>query len=185
MSAVNGSGGLQDDSDIAGEAGVAGAVLPAGEFVAILKIAELVLQKDQIDVDQEILVGVVRNVVGDGLIPDALFGGGERGLRAGCQLEHGSRRLAGGVARVFDGFSGPCFVIEEMVEIDPEAAVKLKDGQGAIDRLDLLCERRGSGGEKEAEGKENENAKKGKAHIRKGNGSVLPGRGERKVRQYS
>src|SRR5208282_6032106 len=185
VGAIDGSGGLQNDSDIAGETGVASAILPARQFVAILKIAELIFQKNQVNVNEEIFGGVIRSVVGDGLIPDALFGGGENGLRAGCQLQHGTGRSGGGVARVFDSFAGPRFVIEKMVEIDPEAAVKLKDGQGAIDGLDLLRKGGGSGGSKEAEGQENENAKKGKAHIRKKNGSVLSGRDERKQRQNS
>jgi hypothetical protein len=185
VSAVDGSGSFQDDSDIAGEAGVAGAILSAGEFVAILEIAQLVLQQNQINVDHEIFGGVIRNVVGDGLIPDALFVEGKSGLRAGGQFKHRPRGLDGGVVCVLDGFAGACFVIEEMVEIDPEAAVKLKDGQGTIDGVDLLWKRRGSGGGKEAEGQENENAKKGKAHIGKGNGSVLPGHGERKQLQNS
>src|SRR5208283_2129132 len=176
---------FQDDSDISGEAGVAGAILSASEFVAILKIAKLVLEKNQINVDHEIFGGIIRNVVGDGLIPDALFVEGKSGLRAGGQFKHGSRGLGGGVARILDGCACACFVIEEMVEIDPEAAVKFKDGQGAIEGVDLLWKRRGSGGGKEAEGKENKNAKKGKAHIRKGNGSVLPGHGERKQLQNS
>jgi len=67
--AIDGSGGLQDNSDIAREAGVASRYLSTREFVAILKIAELVLQENQVDVDQQVFPGEVRNIVGDGLNP--------------------------------------------------------------------------------------------------------------------
>jgi len=183
--AVDGCGGLQDDTDITGEPGVAGGLRSAGELAAILKVTELVLQEDQVDIDEQVFGGVVRSIVRDSLIPDALFRGGESGLRAGRQLQHGPGRLGGGVPRVFDGFAGPCLVIEEMVEIDPEAAMKLKDGQGAINGFDLLSERPGSSGRKQAEGKEKENAKRGEAHIGNGNVSVFPGCDERNLLQNS
>src|SRR5208337_1249175 len=81
--AIDGSGGLENNSDISREPGVASGFLATREFVAILKIAELVLQENQIDVDQQVFAGVTGNIVGDGLIPDALFRGGKSRLRSG------------------------------------------------------------------------------------------------------
>jgi hypothetical protein len=57
-------------------------------------------------------------------------------------------------------------VIEKMMEVHPEATVKLEDRQGAINRIfDLLSEGpRNSSGREQAEAEKKRNAKRGQTH---------------------
>ncbi len=47
MCAIDGRRGFQDLRQLRGQAGIAELALPAGEFIAILEIAELVFQLDE------------------------------------------------------------------------------------------------------------------------------------------
>jgi len=68
MRAVDGRSGLQDLCQLCGQACIAEFSLPAGEFITILEIAELIFQLDELGGKEQILGGIVRNIVGDGIV---------------------------------------------------------------------------------------------------------------------
>src|SRR4029077_753411 len=89
----------------------------AGEFVAILEIAELILHLDEFARKEEIFVGEVGGVVGDGVVPGFLFRSRVNGFSVGQRF----RRRAGGLAGVVRRCSGLAktgFAISRVMEID-------------------------------------------------------------------
>ena len=95
MCAVDGRGGFQDLRQLCGQACVAEFSLPAGEFIAILEIAELIFQLDEFGGKEQVLGGVIRNVVGDGIVPLVLLSRRESGLCIRLGVQRWSRGLAG------------------------------------------------------------------------------------------
>jgi len=134
--AVDGRRGFQDLRQLCGQSCVAEFSLPSGEFIAILEIAELIFQLDEFGGKEQVLGGVVRNVVGDGIVPLVLLRRRECGLR----IRLGVQRWSGGLVafvRRRRGRSLPGFVVERVMEIDPEPAVKLEDGQRPVGEIVL------------------------------------------------
>src|SRR6267143_6987434 len=136
MRAVDGRRGFQALRQLCGQACVAEFSLPAGEFIAILEIAELIFQLDKLSGKEQVLRGVVRSVIGDGIVPDVLFRGCESGFRIRRAVQSRSGGLAAFVARPGGG-SQSGFVIERVMKIDPEAAVKLEDGKRPVGEIVL------------------------------------------------
>ncbi len=91
---------------------------------------------DKLGGKEQVLRGVVRNIVGDGVVPDALLRGGKSGLRFRRDVQCWSGGLGAFVGRR-GGSSRASFVIEGVMEIDPEAAVKLEDGKRSIAEIVL------------------------------------------------
>src|SRR5258708_34417489 len=92
MRPVDGRRGFQDLRQLCGQACVAEFSLPAGEFIAILEIAELIFQLDKLSGKEQVLSGVVRSVIGDGIVPDVLF----RGWKSGFRIRRGVQSRSGG-----------------------------------------------------------------------------------------
>ncbi len=138
MCAVDGRGGFQDLRQLCGQSCVAEFSLPAGEFIAILEIAKLIFQLDEFGGKEQVLGGVIRNVVGDGIVPLVLL----RRRESGFCIRPGVQRWSRGLAAFVRGF-----VIERVMEIDPEPAVKLEDGKRPVGEIVLCLGSRGNGGE--------------------------------------
>lgn len=113
MRAIDGSGGVEGLSELGRKTGVARFFLQAGEILASFEILELVLDENHFEAEEEIFVGVVGGVDGDGGVPDALLRGGEAGHDRGGVWGRGA--------------GGARFAVENMVKIQPEAAVKFED----------------------------------------------------------
>jgi len=128
--------GFQDLRQLRGQACVAEFSLPAGEFIAILEIAELIFQLDELGGKEQVLGSVIRNVVGDGIVPLMLLGRRESGLCIRLDVQRWSGGLAAFVRRRRGG-ALPGFVVERVMEIDPESAVKLEDGKRPVGEIVL------------------------------------------------
>jgi len=133
MCAVDGRGGFQDLRQLCGQAGVAEFSLPAREFIAILEIAQLIFQLDELARKEQVLGGVIRNVVSNGFVPDGLFRRREHGFR----IRHGVQRWSGALVRGRGGGSLPSFVIEGVMKINPEPAMKLEDRKRPVGEIVL------------------------------------------------
>src|SRR5712664_827149 len=72
MPTVNGRRSFQDLCQLCRQARVAEFPLPSGKFIAILKIAELVFQLDELGGEEQVFGGVIRSIVRDGIVPDLL-----------------------------------------------------------------------------------------------------------------
>ena len=101
---------------------------------------------DEFTGKEQVLRGVVRGVVVDGIVPDALFRGRKRGFRIGRGLQNWSGGL-GAFLRRRGGGSQSGLVIERVMEIDPESAVKLEDGKRPIREIALPAGCRPNGDE--------------------------------------
>ena len=64
---------LQNLRQVRRQARVAEFPLMAGKFVAILEVAELVLQLNQFRGEEQVLVRIIQHVISDGIIPGLLF----------------------------------------------------------------------------------------------------------------
>src|SRR5260370_4213425 len=95
------------------------------------------LQLDELGGKKQILGGVIRNVVGDGIVPNVLFGGSENGFSLRRSVQSWSGGL-GTFVRPRGGGSQSGFVIERVMKIDPEPAVKLEDGKRPVREIVLL-----------------------------------------------
>src|SRR6266481_7953359 len=139
MRAVNRRCRFQDLRQLWRQARVAEFSLPAGEFIAILEISELVFQLDQLGGKEQILGRIIRGIVSDGLVPDALIRGRERRFCTWRSVQSRARGFAAFVRRT--GGSQLRVMIERVMKIDPEATVKLeyrKRSVGVI-ALRLAC----------------------------------------------
>lgn len=134
MGAINGSYGVQDGPDFAGQAGVATGFFAAGQLIAVFEVFDLVLQQDEVDVNQQIFACIIRHVIGDGIVPGFLLGRGK--CVGGALFQNWTRNSSG--RGVSCGQSRARFVVKEMMEIDPEAAVKFEDRQRSVNGFHLL-----------------------------------------------
>src|SRR5690348_3878256 len=76
VGAIDRSGRVESLGELRGETGVAGFLFEAGEIFASFEILELVLDENHFEAEEEIFVGVVGGVDGDGGVPDTLLRGG-------------------------------------------------------------------------------------------------------------
>ena len=131
MRAIDGRRGFQDLGQLCGHASVAEFSLPAREFVAILEIAKLIFQLDELRGKEEVFAGVICGVVGDRVVPGLLFGGRESRF---CLRRYFQRRPAGlaGIVRRRGGRPLPGFMIERVMKIDPKTAVEFKDRERPV-----------------------------------------------------
>src|SRR6266567_341394 len=130
MLAIDRRDGFKHLRQLCWQAGVAEFALPAGEFVAILEIPELIFQLAEVAGEEQVFTGVIRRVVGDGLIPNALFRRSESGFRIRRDLQGWPGVLAVLVRR--GGRLLPGVVIERVMKIDPKAAMKFKNRKWTV-----------------------------------------------------
>jgi len=152
MRAVYGRRSFQDLRQPCGQARVAESSVSAGELIAILEITELIFQLDKLGGEEQVLGGVVRNVVGDGVVPDVLF----RGRQSRFCILRGLQGWSGGLdafVRLRGVGSRPGFVIERVMKINPESAVKLEDGKRPVAEI-VLCLGCRSNGSEQGKGKQ-------------------------------
>ena len=88
--AVDGGNRFQNSALIAGQARITGLLLFSGEFIAILEIAQLVFQQDEVDVHLQIFRCEVGEVKGDSVFPEFLFRRGKRNRGAGSLPKNGA-----------------------------------------------------------------------------------------------
>ena len=134
--AVDGRRGFQHLRQLCGQACVAEFSLPAREFIAILEIAQLIFQLDELGGKKQILSGVIRNVVSDGIVPDVLFCRRESRFR----IRRGAQRWREGLAAFVwrrGGGSLPGLVIKRVMKVDPEPAMQLEDGKRPVGKVVL------------------------------------------------
>src|SRR6516165_2869464 len=74
VAAIDRRRGFKNHADVPRQSCVASLFLFAEQFTAILKIAELVFQQNQVEIHLGIFSRVVRPVIGDRFVPDFLFG---------------------------------------------------------------------------------------------------------------
>src|SRR5260370_7671931 len=130
MRAVNRGCRFHDWRQFCRQARVAEFSLPAGEFIAILEISELVFQLDKLGGKEQILGRIIRGIVGDGIVPDALIRGRESRFRTWRSVQSRARGFAALVRRT--GGSQLRIMIERVMKIDPEAAVKLENRKKSL-----------------------------------------------------
>src|SRR5260370_35230161 len=124
MRAVDGRRGFQDLREPSRQACVAEFSLPAGEFIAVLEIPELIFQLNELGRKEQVLGGVIRNVVGDGIVPDVPFRGRESGFRLRRDVQSWCGGM-GALGRLRGGGLRSGFVIDRGMNIDPEPTVKV------------------------------------------------------------
>src|SRR4029077_3945687 len=101
-------------------AGVASFLFYARYFVALLEVAKLIFQQDQFCVEEQILVLIVRGVIGDSRVPGRMFAGSAS--RCGPRARWTASAIAG----------LPGLPVQRVMEIDPESAVQFKNRQRTI-----------------------------------------------------
>ncbi len=147
MRAVNGRRGFEDVGELGRQTGVTSFFLGAGEFVAGFEITELIFEQDHLGAEEKIFVGIVGGVVGDGVIPGALFGGGERRFGGRRDLQRG----LGGFRAAADRRSAALLtglLVKRVMQIKPEAAVQFEDRERAVEGIGLRAGRKRMGTEK-------------------------------------
>ena len=125
--AVDGSGCFQHLRQARRQSGIAKFTLPAGKFVAILEVAELVLQLNQFRREEQIFFSVIGGIIGDRPIPGLLLR-----VRQPFSCDQRLSRCRTGLVRGrfarSTRFSLPCLVIQRVMKVDPKPAVQLKNG---------------------------------------------------------
>src|SRR5579859_753776 len=142
MRSIDGCRCVQNLREVSGQARVAGLLVRTGKFVAVLKIPKLVFQQDQVGIEEQVFIRIFGGVIGDRVVPGRSFRGSERRPGFFHSLQFRLRRRSGLLSRRGRTYSQLGFVIEHVMKIDPESAVKFKDGQRPVSGADVLGRRR-------------------------------------------
>ena len=137
VGAVDGSGSFEDFGELGIEAGVAELLLIAGEIGAVFEIAELAFEQDQIAGEEQVFAGEVGRVVGDRVFPCAAFEIGESAGLVGERALRRRARLGVFIALRWKRRALAGFLIERVMKIEPEAAVKFKNRELTVAGIDL------------------------------------------------
>jgi len=135
--AINGGGGVQNLGELGRETRVAGLFSGAGELVAIFKIAELVFQQEEFGAEEQVLRCVVGHIIGYGIVPGSLLDCGKGSARGTHDRESGFGGFVGGFMAGGRVAALAGFLIERVVEVDPETAMEFENRQWSIGGIDL------------------------------------------------
>jgi hypothetical protein len=134
VSAIDGGCGFQDFREFGIEASVAEFLLGAGKVGAILEVAELALEYNQVPGKKQVFVGEVGGVVRDAVFPGAPLRVAETVARIGERRRGG---LGGLVALCRQGRALARLLVQRVMKVQPEATVKFKNGKLPIACVDL------------------------------------------------
>src|SRR5947209_6480630 len=97
-----------------------------GEIRRGFRVLQRILDRLHVAVEEQVVRDHRITVVGDGLYPALLVFGRERGQHGDVDLGHGGCAPASTVVTA----PVPCGEVEEVMKVDPKAAVKFEQGRG-------------------------------------------------------